>query len=297
MRSRSACGAQLAELLHRHVLLRAGERAGDRLVEGVGQDLLGLLRGGVGRHDLVEGALHVEHHRVERAARRGVDAGDRPGGVVELGEAEGLGQPPRRVDGEDDDLAPVLGRPQPERGGRGGLADPAGAAADDDPGVAGRRSGRRCPAAAPSGRGCGSRSSWSCAPSGHPLIGQQIGELADPVGVDAVGQERQPVGRAPQRPHGLLLGALQAHPVGVVAGLGEQPAAPGRRSRASRPPRGPRRPGCRRSVCGRRQRRSSARQQRLADLVDDDRRRCRSRRRAGRRGRRRSPGPASPRAG
>ena len=132
--SRSASRAQLAELLHRHVLLGARERAGDRLVEGVGQDLRGLVGGGVRLDDLVEGALHVEHHRVQRPAGLVADAGHRARGVVELGEPERLGQPPRRVDGEHDDAAPGLGRAQAERGRRGGLADAAGAAADDDAG-------------------------------------------------------------------------------------------------------------------------------------------------------------------
>ena len=126
---------ELAELLHRHVLLRARERAGDRLVEGVREDLVGLLGGRVGDDDLVERPLHVEHHRVERATGRRVDVVHRPRGVVELGEAHRLGEPPGGVDGEDDDLAPLLRRAQSESGGRGGLADPAGAAAHDDVGM------------------------------------------------------------------------------------------------------------------------------------------------------------------
>jgi hypothetical protein len=56
---------QLAQLFHRHVLLGAGEGAGQGLVERVGEDLLGFLSTGVRLHDLVERALHVQHHRVE----------------------------------------------------------------------------------------------------------------------------------------------------------------------------------------------------------------------------------------
>ena len=126
---------QLAELLHRHVLLRPGEGAGDRLVEGVREDLLGLLRRRVGHDDLVEGPLHVEHHRVERPAGRGVDVLDGPGGVVQLGQAHRLGQPAGRVDGEDDDPAALLGGPEAEGRGRGRLADAAGTTADDDVGT------------------------------------------------------------------------------------------------------------------------------------------------------------------
>ena len=126
---------ELAELLHRHVLLRARERAGDRDVERVVQDLLGLLRAGLALHHLVEGALHVEHHRVERAALAGRarrQPGHRPRGVVERLDAHRLRQPTGRVDGEHDDLAAALGRTQGERGRGGGLADAAGAAAHDD---------------------------------------------------------------------------------------------------------------------------------------------------------------------
>ena len=69
---------QLTQLLHRHVLLGAGERARQRDVERVLEDLLRLLRAGLRLDHLVEGALHVEHHRVERPARVGVD-GRTPG--------------------------------------------------------------------------------------------------------------------------------------------------------------------------------------------------------------------------
>ena len=54
------------QLLHRHVLLRAGERRGDVLVQAVVEDALGALgRRGVALDQLVEGALGVEHHRAQ----------------------------------------------------------------------------------------------------------------------------------------------------------------------------------------------------------------------------------------
>ena len=81
-------GVQLTQLLHRHVLLRAGERRAHGLVERVGEDLLGALGVGVGEHDLVEGPLHVEHHRVQLAAVAGVHALDLARGVGQLGQAE-----------------------------------------------------------------------------------------------------------------------------------------------------------------------------------------------------------------
>ena len=59
-------------------------------------------------HDLVEGALHVQHHRAQAAARLAGDVLDDARGVVQRGQAHRLGQPPGRVDGEDDDAAPGL---------------------------------------------------------------------------------------------------------------------------------------------------------------------------------------------
>ena len=114
IRSHSSAGAQLAQLLHRHVLLRAGEGRAHRLVERVGEDLRGPLRVGVREHDLVEGPLHVEHHGVQLAAAGlGVDALDLARGVVQLGQAQRLGQPAGRVDGQHDGApAVLLGGPQ-----------------------------------------------------------------------------------------------------------------------------------------------------------------------------------------
>jgi hypothetical protein len=88
----------------------------------------------VGEHDLVEGALHVQHHGVQFAA--GTVAGvelDLAGAVVQSGQAQRLGQPPGRVDGQHDGAAAVqFGRPQRQRRRRGGLPDPARTAADHD---------------------------------------------------------------------------------------------------------------------------------------------------------------------
>ena len=62
---------QLVELLHRHVLLRARERAGDVAVEAVRQDAPRLLLGlGVLRDQIVERALGVEHQRPQLAGPR-----------------------------------------------------------------------------------------------------------------------------------------------------------------------------------------------------------------------------------
>ena len=62
---------QLVELLHRHVLLRARQRAGDVPVEAVVEDALRLLLGGrVLRDEVVERRLGVEHQRVQLAGLR-----------------------------------------------------------------------------------------------------------------------------------------------------------------------------------------------------------------------------------
>ena len=114
-----AVRVQLAQLLHRHVLLRAGEARGQRLVEGVRHDLLGAALVGVFEHDVVERALHVQHHRVQPAPGRCVDALDRTRGVVQLGQAQRLREPPCRVDGEHDDVPAALGGAQREGRGRG----------------------------------------------------------------------------------------------------------------------------------------------------------------------------------
>ena len=193
-----------------------------RLVEGVGEDLRGLLGGRVRLDDLVEGALHVEHHRVEAAAAGGVGPRHRARGVVELDQAHRLRQPPGRVDREDDDPPPRSAARSAERGGRRGLADAAGAAADDDPGRRGRRGARRrrarrAPAAPASRPG---RVAASC----HPLLDELLGEVVQGAEVDAAGQRRQLVDRPAERRELLALRRSRA-----------PPAARARRASASRP--------------------------------------------------------------
>src|SRR6266540_57180 len=137
---------QLVELLHGHVLLRAGQGRGEALVEPVGEDALGLLVvARLALDDLVEGAAHVQHHRVQAARLPQLRplAAHRPRLVGEHVQAEGLGQPPGRVDGEHAGAPPLLRAPQRHRRRRRGLADPAGAAAHHDAGRADDRLQRR----------------------------------------------------------------------------------------------------------------------------------------------------------
>jgi hypothetical protein len=99
--------AELAELLHGHVLLRAGERGRQGLVEGIAEDLLGpgLVR--MPLDDLVEGPLHVEHHREQRSGPvRGADPRHLPWGVVEGRQPHRLREALGGVDGEHADAAP-----------------------------------------------------------------------------------------------------------------------------------------------------------------------------------------------
>jgi len=121
------------ELLHRHVLLCARERAGDVAVDAVAEDAIADLRAGcVLRDQCVEGALGVEHHRVELTARR------QPMTLEELGrhallvhrhlvEPEAVREPTRGVDRQAQHLAALRRRMQRERGRGGRLADTAAA--------------------------------------------------------------------------------------------------------------------------------------------------------------------------
>ena len=118
---------QLVELLHGHVLLRARERAGEILVEPVGQDRLGLLRrAGVALHEVVERALGVEHQRVQVAGPVALHLRGRVGQRLH---AEGVGQPPRRVDGDHAGAPAGPGRRQREGGRHRRLAHAARPAA------------------------------------------------------------------------------------------------------------------------------------------------------------------------
>lgn len=92
--------------------------------------------GGVVLNEAVEGALHVEHHGEEAAF--GVESdvgeageGDFAGGVVEAVDAEAVGEAFGGVDGEDEDFAAFEGGVEGDDGAGGGLADAAGADADD----------------------------------------------------------------------------------------------------------------------------------------------------------------------
>ena len=177
-------GVQLAELLHRHVLLGAGELRRQGHIELVLQDRAAFSGVECAITTSSKVPLHVEHHRVQAAAGRGVDHRHRPRRVVQLADTERLGQPTGRVDGQHDDLAAGLGGAYRDRGGRRGLADAAGAAADDDLGLAitddlvdvEERHGRR-PAPPTSRRSsCGLQ---------DQLIGQLLGDREDRALVDA----------------------------------------------------------------------------------------------------------------
>ena len=124
-------GQQLAELFHRHVLLRAGQRGGNRLVKLVVQNRLCAFGSGVLDHHLVEGAAHVEHHREELAGYLG---GERHAlrRVAEIADAQRLRQPLGRVDRQNNHGAAVLRRAQRHGRGGGGLTDPTRAAAHHD---------------------------------------------------------------------------------------------------------------------------------------------------------------------
>ena len=191
--------------------------------------------------------------------------GDRARDVVERLDAHRLGQPAGRVDGEHDDLAAALGGAQRERRGRGGLADPARAAADDDLGRAvveqrvdverrrGRR--RRRPTSGPDRGACAARRHAS------PCSQQLGGELVE----RRRGRRRRAAAAARTsarraRSIQLALLVLELAALGVVAGLVEQPVDQRRRRRRRRPSAGRRASAsaverCRASSCVARPRR------------------------------------------
>ena len=122
----------VVELLHGEVVVAVHEAAGDVLVERVGQHGVAHLDvRRVAADEIVPAGLGVEHRRPQLAARgdagrleRGV--GDLRGDVAEGADAEGIGQPPGRVDG-DDEHAPALihGGGHADRRGERRLADAA----------------------------------------------------------------------------------------------------------------------------------------------------------------------------
>ena len=126
---------QLQQLLHRHVLVAAGQGGGGVAVEAVLEDAArGGLVGGVAGDELVEGALHVEDHGPELARRRhSGTGGESPRPAREPPQPEAGGEAPRGVDGAHQDPAAAAGGAQREGGGGGGLAHAPGAADDEDP--------------------------------------------------------------------------------------------------------------------------------------------------------------------
>lgn len=80
--------------------------------------------------NLVEGALHVEHHRVKGAGSG--DSLDRPRCVVECGEPHCLSKPSCWIDGEDAHPSTLLRGTQGNGSRRGRLANAAGSGAHDD---------------------------------------------------------------------------------------------------------------------------------------------------------------------
>ncbi len=130
---------ELVELGDRGELLRAGDRAGELLVDPVAEDLVA--RGGVGRElldHLVERALGVEHHRPQLALHLdpvGAEAlrVDEHRLVAQLLHPERVGESLGGVDRDDRDPQPGGRHAHRERGRRRGLADAARPRADDDP--------------------------------------------------------------------------------------------------------------------------------------------------------------------
>jgi hypothetical protein len=94
--------------------------------------------------NLVERPLHIQHHGVQAACRLGpvpslsscLDTRHQARCVVQRRQPHRLGEPAGRIDGQHHDVPATLGGSNADGGGGRGLADPAGAAADDNPGPA-----------------------------------------------------------------------------------------------------------------------------------------------------------------
>ena len=128
---------ELVELRDRGELLRARDRAGELLVDPVGEDLVARARRPARGARSAASNVRLESSIIAHSSPR-LDpvrerSSDEPRLVAELLEPERVGQPPRRVDGHHGDRAPSRGQPQRERRRGRRLADAAGAGADGDP--------------------------------------------------------------------------------------------------------------------------------------------------------------------
>ena len=306
--SRVGLGAQLAELLHRHVLLRARERAGDRLVEGVGEDLGGLLGGGVRSTtsskvrfmSSIIASSEPPPRRRRPATGRGVLsssvspsdwASRRAGSMVRTTTLAARARPPAARARRRSSSC----RRRPSRSRRRCRVPRSREERVDV--ESGRAAGAAAVAAAGRRRRCGAGPSATI-----PCSRSSVGEHARcrrprcPSRSERQPDDRRPCSRA-------IASAARARAPTRSACVRRPPRRAGRRRRCRRRrpgpprPRGPRRPAASVPVGPRPQLdRRPRRTQRVAHLVDDDGAEPAARGLAARRSRRRSPAPASPRA-
>jgi hypothetical protein len=129
---------QLVDLLHGGILHAPRQRVRDVLIDRVHKDpLTRLVVLCEAVHQIVEGALHVEHHGPQRPVRRDAKArerrlGDGLGLVAERLHTQRVREPTRRVDGEDQRPPAATRRFERERCGDRRLAHSTAAHAHDD---------------------------------------------------------------------------------------------------------------------------------------------------------------------
>jgi hypothetical protein len=134
----AATFGQLVDLLHRGVLHAPCQRVRDVLIDRVREDpLTRLVALCEAVHQIVEGALHVEHHGPQRPAFRDAKArerrfGDGLGLVAERSHTQRVRESTRRVDGEDQRPPALARRFERECCGDRRLAHSAAAHAHDD---------------------------------------------------------------------------------------------------------------------------------------------------------------------
>jgi hypothetical protein len=127
-------GPQLMQPFDGHVLLCAAQRPGDAAIDRVAEDGLGaLFVPGAVDDQAVERGLGIEHLGPQRTGGMIGRATDFARFVSAIGrvDAQGVGEPLCRIDGDDNDLAAEAGGDERERRGHAGLADPTGPAGDD----------------------------------------------------------------------------------------------------------------------------------------------------------------------
>ena len=197
------------------------QRAGEVLVQPVGQDRLRLLRrAGVALDEVVERALGVEHQRVQVTGPVALHLGRRVGQRLH---AQRVGQAPGRVDGDHAGAAAGPRRRQGEGGRHGRLADATRSAAHDDRALRHQLRQRRRASGAAAGRAPPSGRRLTLRPRARAPATAPASAAANAVGLGGAD------GGLERRDQQMGQGQLAAEPLDLLGGDGVagQAEAPG----------------------------------------------------------------------